>query len=239
MSRFGYLAAAAALSLSTLSVAMPASAAPIIVTSAETQFNNEETGFFVSPNDNRLLHAIGIYEPGGPTIGDPPFFFPIRKTLTANIVVESQASNALYLVLSSYESVNWTFSGAGASSVKGILLNGYKNSFVLGLGQDVTVIDRTGVGNFISSATYSYPTGIGSQGAGDPPSILLDFAATTFNDQVDSFIGKYSANGFLIGATQTIGGAVPEPASWAMMLLGFGLAGAAMRRGARTMVAQA
>jgi PEP-CTERM motif len=34
----------------------------------------------------------------------------------------------------------------------------------------------------------------------------------------------------LVGTVQFAGGAVPEPASWALMLSGFGLAGAAMRR---------
>lgn len=35
----------------------------------------------------------------------------------------------------------------------------------------------------------------------------------------------------------TVGGAVPEPATWAMMITGFGLAGAALRRRARSALA--
>lgn len=47
---------------------------------------------------------------------------------------------------------------------------------------------------------------------------------------------SYGPNG--LGAI-TIGGAVPEPATWAMLIAGFGLVGAAMRRKRRTAVAYA
>jgi|AraplaCL_Cvi_mCL_1032061.scaffolds.fasta_scaffold00023_279 hypothetical protein len=43
-------------------------------------------------------------------------------------------------------------------------------------------------------------------------------------------IGPNNDSALGIGEVQFLGGAVPEPASWAMMVTGFGLAGAALRR---------
>jgi hypothetical protein len=40
----------------------------------------------------------------------------------------------------------------------------------------------------------------------------------------------------LTGLPQTVDGAVPEPASWALMLGGFGLIGSAMRANRRTAI---
>jgi PEP-CTERM motif len=60
-----------------------------------------------------------------------------------------------------------------------------------------------------------------------PVSIILDnfiARAHTINPQING-----NVNGLMIGATGMAGG-VPEPATWAMMILGFGFAGAAMRR---------
>ena len=53
---------------------------------------------------------------------------------------------------------------------------------------------------------------------------LIGASATNTDGRTDGF--KIAGLGFTSAA-----GAVPEPATWAMMLLGFGFAGAAMRRG--------
>lgn len=45
---------------------------------------------------------------------------------------------------------------------------------------------------------------------------------------------RASASGFAVNIHPGTAGPVPEPATWAMMLAGFGLAGAAMRRGQLT-----
>lgn len=47
-------------------------------------------------------------------------------------------------------------------------------------------------------------------------------------------VGPDNDSAMGIGEVQFFGGAVPEPASWAMMVGGFGLAGLAMRRRQRT-----
>jgi hypothetical protein len=42
--------------------------------------------------------------------------------------------------------------------------------------------------------------------------------------------GEFTNGGFLVRSSSITGAAVPEPASWAMLIAGFGLTGAAMRR---------
>ena len=60
-------------------------------------------------------------------------------------------------------------------------------------------------------------------------------------DGNDQFHGvRFGGNYMLLAATAdggAVGGAVPEPASWAMLIAGFGLTGAAMRRRRSTAVA--
>lgn len=52
----------------------------------------------------------------------------------------------------------------------------------------------------------------------------------TFEDLPDGGDFNYQDLGFVFTNVSVIGTAVPEPASWAMMIAGFGLVGAAMRR---------
>ncbi len=73
---------------------------------------------------------------------------------------------------------------------------------------------------------------------------FICFAATTGCDGVGNGI-RISTNTFGDGIPQTglqqigvaTGGAIPEPASWAMLIAGFGLVGAAARRRATATVA--
>lgn len=51
-----------------------------------------------------------------------------------------------------------------------------------------------------------------------------------------NWAGTNAANDFTAVFNVTAGNAVPEPASWALMISGFGLAGAALRRRVRTSV---
>ncbi len=54
-------------------------------------------------------------------------------------------------------------------------------------------------------------------------------AAATYSDYPTQFTGTYSLGALTGSGTFNIGAAVPEPASWAMMIGGFGLIGGAMR----------
>ena len=59
---------------------------------------------------------------------------------------------------------------------------------------------------------------------------LAAFDAIGYNIAVDSRGTNYLRNTAEIYRQFTNAGAVPEPATWAMMLMGFGLVGGAMRR---------
>lgn len=62
----------------------------------------------------------------------------------------------------------------------------------------------------------------------NPVTVEMDFSHTaTLGIQTDPGVGFTSASGVLLTAVQ---GGVPEPATWALMILGFGMVGGAMRR---------
>jgi hypothetical protein len=62
----------------------------------------------------------------------------------------------------------------------------------------------------------------------------FDFGSGFTATSVVFSVGPNNDNSMGLGEVSFFGGAVPEPASWAMMVAGFGLAGAAMRRRARS-----
>jgi hypothetical protein len=68
----------------------------------------------------------------------------------------------------------------------------------------------------------------------------LTFAGGTSSISLDNFVDRYASlsqlNGISGEGTPVRG--VPEPATWAMMLLGFGGIGMAMRRGRKPVLAQ-
>lgn len=59
----------------------------------------------------------------------------------------------------------------------------------------------------------------------------LKFVPLTATAQTLSNSQAYGLNELKVFAGTPVSGAIPEPASWAMMLLGFGTIGVAMRRG--------
>ena len=73
----------------------------------------------------------------------------------------------------------------------------------------------------------SFSTGAALNGA--DVSVDLDFLnTTTFGIQTTGGVTYSSASGALVGSVP--GAAVPEPGTWALMILGFGAAGVAIRR---------
>ena len=91
------------------------------------------------------------------------------------------------------------------------------------------------------SLAQQYTVGVdGSYGELAKPftTYTIDFVAasssTTIAFTTDAMSSSFGNNDPMIdGVSLTGGGGVPEPASWALMLSGCGLAGAAMRRRAR------
>ncbi len=86
--------------------------------------------------------------------------------------------------------------------------------FIIPLGQAVSATDRFILNASNPSLALHYQF---SLGAGDRLGLVIDNNGQYYNDSV----------GVNFTMTQ---GAVPEPATWALMICGFGLAGAAMRR---------
>jgi hypothetical protein len=84
--------------------------------------------------------------------------------------------------------------------------------------------------------TLMLSTGAGVGGSGSPESAASQFSnsfeipigidAFVLPDGVTANAGDWLVNNRRVGAVE----GVPEPATWAMMVLGFGLAGSLMRR---------
>jgi hypothetical protein len=105
----------------------------------------------------------------------------------------------------------------------------------------------------LSGDTYTHNTEIGSGDCcnnRDPFEVLTGgtYDSTSADDSINLawYVGDLTTGqsatltyAYVVGANiQTVGGAVPEPASWAMMLGGFGVIGGALRRrSARTLTA--
>lgn len=88
-------------------------------------------------------------------------------------------------------------------------------------------------------ATFASPTPIRFSNGGNLIGLRAVTAAGTYygyafstNNLLNS-IGFESVAGAAVAATTAIPSAVPEPASWAMMIMGFGVVGAAMRKRSR------
>jgi uncharacterized repeat protein (TIGR03803 family) len=89
-----------------------------------------------------------------------------------------------------------------------------------------TVFSLTKTGTLTTLASFD-----GSNGSGPVGSLIADALGTLYG--VTQFGGGPDNAGTVFSITGSgfdVGGAVPEPASWAMLIAGFGLTGAAMRR---------
>ncbi|MBL8554884.1 MAG: PEPxxWA-CTERM sorting domain-containing protein [Phenylobacterium sp.] len=130
--------------------------------------------------------------------------------------------------------------GSGATSSNFASYGGalVSDSFVLEIRNPTETIDRfldeslfgstavTAGGSYDVFASFSTAIAMNGQ----PVFAELDFLNTaTFGIELDDPGVSYSAqSGVLVGSTPS--GAVPEPSTWALMILGFGGAGALLRR---------
>lgn len=183
----------------------PASAATLTRTSAEYG-KYSVTGFETPVADGKSSYLLSVYEASTHHV----------HSHAANVVVDDQGGQPLYLMLASYEGVDWTFSGSGVGSITGILLSAYTPSSVIGV-DAAKVTSLVGPGKMVGYA-YTYPS--------LDANVLIDYSTNFFHAPVDAAIMTYSGNGFAIAAPA----AVPEPATWALMIGGFAIIGAAMRR---------
>ena len=118
---------------------------------------------------------------------------------------------------------------ASASSTGTYGTVGYNDTFPEGLGT-LDVCFRAAGGSNCTGGPNGLWSGSGASGA-----IALNFAGPLGSIALDNFATRYqSISPAVNGATSGVGigtpGAVPEPATWALMILGFGAVGMAMRR---------
>ncbi|MFD1788149.1 cistern family PEP-CTERM protein [Sphingomonas floccifaciens] len=125
--------------------------------------------------------------------------------------------------------------GFDTSGTPASVVVGANNSFGASAGGNFNGLGNRDVCFF----TGSNCNGSGNSGVtvSDMPvsgAFTLNYATGQTNLTVDNFAARWQAaganNNLSLSATGTITSAVPEPATWAMMMLGFGVVGYGMRR---------
>ena len=124
--------------------------------------------------------------------------------------------------------INWTAPGDGVINLSASLW--YAHSIVARSQDIVVTLDGTGIAS--TSVTNGIgrgnASGIGASGLSVAAGDVLSFA---FSKSVGQQFGSLTGISASVDFTAAdVPGAVPEPASWAMMIGGFALAGGAMRR---------
>lgn len=143
------------------------------------------------------------------------------------VLTGTSGMNVITLTGAQFDDVNFRldFTGAGAT---GLILN-------IG-GLDPTLIDFTAGGLDPSMVLFNFYEATHLAGAGTPliveGTILAPFAHVDVADAIIS--GSVVSDRFKAADTTVLGqgfiGAVPEPTTWAMMIVGFGFIGYGMRR---------
>ena len=126
---------------------------------------------------------------------------------------------------------------------------GFSGNYLYGVGTGFLEITRAGGGTFSglefiigsgyyeSTSNLSWEALLGGNSVGSGSSILgigtvVGFSGSAFDTlrYTETFNGDHAPAIDSVVAQFKAGGAVPEPATWALMVLGVGLTGAAMRR---------
>ena len=129
-------------------------------------------------------------------------------------------------------SVNQTFTATFDPNSAGPMISGYATSstlpsFNLPLGLEITKF-----GTFLGFTLYGTPFGTSVTGFTDD--FYTQFLTDLDGNPNGSATSAYSSGGAFFDSTSgrvsIVEAAVPEPATWALMIAGFGLVGGAMRR---------
>jgi len=115
----------------------------------------------------------------------------------------------------------------------------FPSTFLGSNGGSVTINSTTSgfgvyIGDFSGTQTIAYTSGTTTGGFLLPERPESSFIGFTNSDGPVTFsfthTGEVDMTGFATGTARAPVGAAPEPAAWAMLILGFGLAGYALRR---------
>lgn len=222
MRAFGMAAFAAAVSLT---LATPASAATAIVTFAGTASGTDDLGYF-----------------GGGTLTDVAWTatFTYDTTLgirTTNLLGDSLTDGSTKAVGIAEITVNGftRTMGTASSSMVSALLGDNSFNFLQGalafddilrpFARSEMSLVAIGVDPVGDLETYRNATGDLGSGFGN-----WSEKTYLFPDRVDQYTETLTQLQFQVGAVEAAISGAPEPSTWAMMILGFGLAGAVLRR---------
>ena len=173
--------------------------------------------------------------------------FLFALTLAAAASLAPAAHAAVTIVDYSFDTAGGTSVGGGSfsydSSLTGALTFADLASFTLTLGSNTYDLSFVNSGNFSPYYLFGFNADSGtfvSQSVGGFPTILAgiknSFTEGFFvrNDANYTLVRDYASNAgeiyFDHVSISMSTGAVPEPATWAMLITGFGLVGAALRR---------
>lgn len=111
----------------------------------------------------------------------------------------------------------------------------YRVTYWIARNPDSGIDPRTGFATVGGSTVQFSYAGSGNRSNMQWQQEFIDFTATSTSASLTFAADPATANGFFGPALDnvsiaTIAGVVPEPSAWALMILGFGVAGAAMRR---------
>lgn len=173
----------------------------------------------------------------------------IRKAMVAGAAFGSLAAGgaqaAVLDIDAGWKKINVGLLGGSLADA----LSGDKTyDFTLTQAAQLNVVDTLGIGDVF--ALYNKGSLIGTTGAFNIIGALTTDPDTAFNGNTYSKLsvtlapGDYSISGKLAATSllggsayiqlKSVGAAVPEPATWALMILGFGAVGYAMRRRERS-----
>ena len=152
----------------------------------------------------------------------------------ASVAISTAASAATYVYVGSWkpaDGARWTtnplaYSGVGAAA---LLFGGSASDYAIST-VDNNPLDINHMANYeeigIGSKVFADTFFRGTEGITHYKDV---YAYNPAIDTVSTYVSDFG-NQNVNYAFRIVGGAVPEPASWALMLTGFGLAGVAMRR---------
>jgi hypothetical protein len=222
-----------------IGAALIATAAPATVTVSYEAAGVQDTTAAISGKQIATFDQMSGYQGSGTSL----FSGPITGTITNGGFVLSDANvyggaggtgkyASVYDTTSIKLSQAVTYAGLWASAIDG--------DFSTTLGNTVSLFSGdTLLGSFAlkpllagASSAYNGNPNFGGQD-GNEPFAFFNFNSTTAFDRID--ITQNGGGGFELDNI-TIGkgpGAVPEPASWAMMIVGFGVTGAVLRSSRR------